>query len=431
MKLAAAPGSPLLGEAAIPGDKSCSHRALILGAMAEGETRIEGLLESDDVLATARAIEAFGAEVERVAPGHWVVGGARWRSPELAVDCANSGTAARLLMGAVAGMDGVRATFTGDASLSNRPMRRVTGPLERMGAMIEGGDRLPLTVGGRHLGGIEHLNQPASAQVKSAILLAGLGTSAPVRVIEPVPSRDHSEIMLAAFGCPVRVDDTADGWAVSLGDKRSLRGCNLEIGADPSAAAFALVAAAVVPGSDVAARGVIVNPLRTGLFETLERMGADIELANERIRSGEIVADIQMRHSGLRPCHVAAAQVPSMIDEIPALAVACAYADGESVIEGLAELRLKESDRLGAIVAGLGACGVSAVADGDALHIFGRGQVRGGGRASTHGDHRIAMAFLALGLGAERPVEVDEAEMIATSFPGFVETMQTLGADIQ
>ena len=430
MKLTASPGSALHGEAAIPGDKSCSHRALILGAIAEGETRIAGLLESDDVLATARAVEALGVTIDRSDAGQWVVNGGAWNSPSTPVDCGNSGTAARLLAGAIAGMPGVSAALTGDASLSARPMQRVTAPLERMGARIEGGDRLPLTVHGGRLSGIDHRNVPASAQVKSAILLAGLGTDAPVRVLEPVPSRDHSEIMLAMFGCPVDLDDTPDGWAVSLGTKRQLSGCNLSIGADPSSAAFPLVAAAIVPGSQVEAKGVIVNPLRTGLYEVLEAMGADIELTNERIQSGEIVADIRLSHSGLRPCHVSAERVASMIDEIPALAVACAIADGESVIEGLEELRVKESDRLAGIVAGLTACGVATAVDGDSLRIFGRGSVRGGGRVITHGDHRIAMAFLTLGLASEKPVEVDGAAMIATSFPGFVDTMRFLGADI-
>ena len=430
MKLTASPGSALKGEAAIPGDKSCSHRALILGAMAEGETRIDGLLESDDVLATARAVETLGAGVERSDPGKWVVRGAKWSSPDAPVDCGNSGTAARLLGGAISGMSGVSATLTGDASLSARPMQRVTAPLERMGARVESGDRLPLTFHGERLGGIEYRNVPASAQVKSAILLAGLGTDALVRVIEPIPSRDHSEIMLAMFGCDVSLDDTPEGWAVSLGERRQLTGRDLKIGADPSSAAFPLVAATIVPGSEVEAKGVIVNPLRTGLYEVLEAMGADIELTNERIQSGEIIADIKVSHSDLRPCHVQAAQVPSMIDEIPALAIACAFADGESVIEGLDELRVKESDRLAAIVAGLTACGVATAVDGDSLRIFGRGSVRGGGHVVTHGDHRIAMAFLTLGLAAEMPVEVDDAAMIATSFPAFVETMRSLGADI-
>jgi 3-phosphoshikimate 1-carboxyvinyltransferase len=431
VKLVATPGSALNGEAAIPGDKSCSHRALIIGAMASGETRIRGLLESDDVLATANAIKAFGIEAERLSAGEWRVQGGEWRSPDDTIDCGNSGTAARLLTGAVAGMPGVRATFTGDASLSVRPMKRVTAPLIRMGAGIEGGDRLPLTIEGARLGGIEHRNVPASAQVKSAILLAGLGTTAPVQVIEPIPSRDHSEIMLSRFGCDIDVDDTPDGWIVQLGGKRRPAGIELCISADPSSAAFPLVAAAIVPASEIVVRGMIVNPLRTGLYETLEAMGADIELTNERIQSGEIIADIRVRHAALRPCHVLAEQIPAMIDEIPALAVACAFADGESVIEGLAELRVKESDRLGAIVAGLAACGVVALTDGDSLRIFGRSEVRGGASVLTQGDHRIAMAFLTLGLAAQQSVEVDESEMIATSFPGYVDVMRAVGADIR
>lgn len=430
MKLTAAPGSALRGEAAIPGDKSCSHRALILAAMAEGETRIEGLLESEDVLATARAVEAFGAEVKRGADGEWIVRGAPWSSPSEPVDCGNSGTAARLLMGAAAGMPGVEVTFTGDTSLSKRPMKRITAPLQRMGAGVDSSDHLPIAVNGARLGGIDYRNVPASAQVKSAILLAGLGTEARVRVVEPVPSRDHSEIMLSLFGCEVAVDDTPEGWAVSLGGKRRLSACDVKIGADPSSAAFPLVAAAIAPGSDVTARSVIVNPLRTGLYEVLEAMGGDIELSNERIQSGELVADIRIRHSSLQPCRVSAEQIPAMIDEVPALAVACAFADGESLIEGLGELRVKESDRLGAIVAGLTACGVAAVADEDRLRIFGKGQVRGGASIATSGDHRIGMAFLTLGLAAQTPVEVDEAEMIATSFPGFVEVMRGIGANI-
>ena len=423
MRLVANRGAALNGEARVPGDKSCSHRALILAAMAGGETRITGLLESDDVLATARAIAAFGIEVERLDAGEWLVRGGGWRSPDGPVDCGNSGTAARLLVGAAAGMDGLVATFTGDASLSSRPMRRVTAPLERMGARIEGGDRLPLTVHGARLGGIDHRNVPASAQVKSAILLAGLSTTAPVRIEEPLPSRDHSEIMLREFGVEIE--------GAALGEQRRLTACTLAIASDPSSAAFLLVAAAVVPGSSITVPDLLVNPLRTGLFETLETMGADLSLSNARVQSGEVVADLMLGHAILRSCHVGAAQIPAMIDEIPALAVACAFADGESVIEGLAELKVKESDRLGAVVAGLVACGVAAVADSDALRIFGRGRVRGGARIVTHGDHRIAMAFLTLGLGAEQPVEVDEAEMIATSFPEFVDVMRGLGASIE
>lgn len=419
----------MTGEASIPGDKSCSHRALILGALATGETRISGLLEADDVLTTSRAVAAFGASADQTGPGEWRLRGAAWRSPAGPIDCGNSGTAARLLMGAAAGF-GLTVTFTGDNSLSARPMRRVTGPLERMGARFEGSERLPIILHGGRLGGIDFLNEPASAQVKSAILLAGLGTSAPVRIVEPIPSRDHSENMLCRFGCDVEVSDDPDGRVIELGAVRSLKGCELTIAADPSSAAFPLAAAAIVPGSSVTVRGMLVSPLRTGLYEALEEMGAAIELSNERLQSGEIVADIRVGHSPLRPIHVVTTRIPAMIDEIPMLAVVCAFADGESVIHGLAELRHKESDRLGAIVAGLTACGVAAFADGDALRIFGRAEVRGGARIATLGDHRIAMAFLILGLASREPVEIDRAGMIATSFPGFVETMRGLGADI-
>lgn len=412
MKLVASSGGALHGEANIPGDKSCSHRALILGALANGTTRISGLLESDDVLATARAVAALGATVERVAPSEWTATGAPWTSPDEPIDCGNSGTTARLLLGACAGVPGLSVTLTGDASLSKRPMRRVTAPLERMGARFEGGEHLPIIVHGERLGAVHHVNVPASAQVKSALLLAGVASGAAVRVEEPVPSRDHTEIMLREYGDP-------------------LTGCEIVIGSDPSSAAFALVAAAIVPGSQVTVRALLVNPLRTGLYEVLEEMGADVALANERLQSGEIVADMTLRHAPLAPCHVGPERIAAMIDEIPALAVACAFADGESVIEGLGELRVKESDRLGAMVAGLVACGIAAIADGDALRIFGRGSVRGGGRVVTHGDHRIAMAFLTLGLASEQPVEVDEAEMIATSFPNFVEVMRGLGADLR
>ena len=429
MKLQARTTGPLRGQAAIPGDKSCSHRALILAALAAGETRIAGLLEAEDVMATARAVAAFGASVKQDDEGNWRVSGNAWRSPAEPIDCGNSGTAARLLMGAAAGFD-LAATFTGDSSLSARPMRRVTGPLERMGAGFEGLDRLPITLHGARLGGIDHLNDPPSAQVKSAILLAGLRTDAPIRIVEPAPSRDHTEIMLGQFGCEVEISDAPDGRTISLGGNRSLRGCELAIGADPSSAAFPLAAAAIVPDSSVSVQGMLVNPLRTGLYEALEEMGAAVELSNERLQSGEIVADIRIGHAPLRPIHAGPERIAAMIDEVPMLAVTCAFADGESVIAGLSELRHKESDRLGTIVAGLTACGVAAFVDGDSLRIFGRGEVRGGARIATEGDHRIAMAFLTLGLGSKEPVEIDRAEMIATSFPGFVETMRGLGADI-
>ena len=423
--LAARKSGPLRGVASIPGDKSCSHRALIIGAMAEGETVIHNLSDCADVDATLIALRAFGCQIERDGD-RWQVLGGPWTSPISPIDCGNSGTTARLLIGAVAGMPGVTATFTGDESLSRRPMRRLIEPLRRMGAQIEGGDTLPLTVTGAKLGGIDHRNVPASAQVKSALLLAGLGTSAPVRISEPVASRDHTEIMLREFGCDVAIEQDI----VTLGEDRGLQGSEILIGGDPSSAAFALIAAALVPGSNVSVEGMIVNPLRTGLYETLEAMGSDISLSNERIVNGEIIADVCVQYARLTACHVPADRVPAMIDEIPALAIVCAFADGESVIEGLGELRHKESDRLGAIVAGLTACGVVAVARGENLHIFGRETVRGGAAVATGGDHRIAMAFLALGLASERPVTVDRQEMMATSFPGYVEVMRSLGADI-
>ena len=426
MELRASRSGPLTGIAAIPGDKSCSHRALILGALAAGETRISGLLEADDVAATARAVAAFGASAERVGDGEWLVRGGEWRSPSEPVDCGNSGTAARLLMGAAAGFDLI-ATFTGDESLSRRPMARVTAPLARMGARFDGGERLPLTLHGGGLGGIDWVNEPASAQVKSAVLLAGLRAQGSVVVREPMPSRDHTEIMLREFGCAV---DASDG-AVTLGDQRQLIGCEIAIPADPSSAAFALTAAALVPGSSVEVHDLLVNPLRTGLFEALEEMGAEVELADEGLRSGEIIATLRIGHASLRAIEIAAERIPAMIDEVPLLAVAAAFADGESVIHGLAEMRHKESDRLGAIVAGLAACGVAAVVHGDSLHVFGRGKVRGGANVLAQGDHRIAMAFLVLGLASEEAVAVDSAGMIATSFPGFVESMRALGAAIE
>jgi 3-phosphoshikimate 1-carboxyvinyltransferase len=429
MKLRSSPSDALSGVASVPGDKSISHRALIIGALAEGETRIEGLLESDDVLATARALQALGIAVERDGPGQWRVTGGEWRSPEQPIDCGNSGTAARLLIGAAAGFD-LTATFTGDESLRTRPMRRVTEPLARMGARFVGGDRLPLTLTDGALGGIEYVNRPASAQVKSAILLAGLRAQGNVAVVEPAPSRDHSEILLAEFGADIEIADDSMGRIVRLGANRHLTARDLRVPGDPSSAAFPLVAAAIVHGSTVTVKDTNLNPLRTGLYEVLEKMGADVALSNERVQSGELIGDIRIAHAPLQPCHVLADRIAAMIDEIPALAVACAFADGESVIEGLAELRHKESDRLGAIVAGLAACGVVAMADGDTLRIFGRENVRGGGEVVTAGDHRIAMAFLTLGLAAERPVVVDGAEMIATSFPGFTDTMRKIGAAI-
>ena len=274
---------------------------------------------------------------------------------------------------------------------------------------------------------ITYRSPVASAQVKSAILLAGLRSGGPVRVSEPVASRDHTEIMLREFGCDV----VSEGGIVALGEQRRPRNCDIAIGADPSSAAFALTAAALVPGSSVSVRGMLVNPRRTGLFEALEAMGAQVSLAGEGVQSGELVADVTVGHGSLGPIEVPAQAIPSMIDEVPLLAIAAAFAEGESVIHGLGELQHKESDRLGAVVAGLAACGVIALVDDDSLRVFGRGEVRGGTKVSAAGDHRIAMAFLTLGLASRQPVAVDSAEMITTSFPGFAETMRALGADIE
>ncbi len=411
MKLTAYPGGPLRGASAVPGDKSISHRALILGAMVEGETRIRGLLESGDVMRTVEAVRALGAAVERDGDV-WRVRGGAWRSPERPIDCGNSGTTARLLMGAVAGRP-ISATFAGDASLSSRPMRRVTEPLRQMGARIEGGDTLPITIHGGGLRGIHYRAPVASAQVKSAILLAGLGADGATDVKEPQPSRDHTERMLPLFA-----------------GERGLRGTEIEVPGDPSSAAFAIVAALLGPGSEITLRGVCINPTRIGLLECLRSMGGAIEVTNPRQLGGEPVGDILARYSKLRGIEVSSDRAPAMIDEYPLLAVAAAFAEGETVLHGLGELRHKESDRLAAIAAGLAACAVAVQIEGDTLRIRG-GAVRGGAEIATHGDHRIAMAFLVLGLASAAPVCVDGAEMIATSFPGFADLMRGLGARIE
>ena len=423
--LTASRSNALRGDVAVPGDKSMSHRALILGGLARGETRIRGLLEGDDVLRTAAAVRALGATVERLGPGEWRVQGAEWQSPAEPIDCGNSGTGARLLMGAVAGFP-ISVTFTGDESLCGRPMERVLGPLREMGARTEG-STLPVTIHGGGLTGVRFVNEKASAQVKSAILLAGLRASGAVEVVEPAPSRDHSENMLRAFGCELQNDHET----ISLGDNRTLTGTSVAIPGDPSSAAFPIVAALLIPGSEVTVRGMMVNPLRTGLVTTLMEMGADIRLADERSEGGEAVADVTVRSSALRGIEVPAQRAPSMIDEYPILAIAAAFASGGTAMHGLAELRVKESDRLAAMVAGLRSCGADAREEGDSLIVEGSGaKPAGGAQIEAHHDHRIAMSFLVLGLAARQRVTVDSAEMIATSFPDFVPLMRSLGADI-
>ncbi|HZF43253.1 MAG TPA: 3-phosphoshikimate 1-carboxyvinyltransferase [Sphingomonadaceae bacterium] len=426
-RLRATPSPGLGGDIVVPGDKSISHRALILGGMATGETWIHGLLEGQDVLNTAAAVRAFGADVDRAANGSWRVRGARWASPARPIECGNSGTAARLLMGAAAGFD-LEATFAGDESLSGRPMDRVLQPLRDMGATASGeNDRLPIALRGGGLRGLSYTNARASAQVKSAILFAGLNAAGPVEVIEPAPSRDHSERMLRAFGCDV----ATVGGAVRLGAARSLTGTAIVVPGDPSSAAFPLVAALLSPRSQVTVRDVMINPSRTGLLATLAEMGADLRVENRREANGEEIADITARAGPLKGVEVPAARAPSMIDEYPVLAVAAAFAQGRTTMHGIGELRVKESDRLAAVIAGLRACGVEAWAEGDTLIVEGQGgPPPGGGDVAAHGDHRIAMSFFVLGLGARAAVTVDSAGMIATSFPGFVSLMRSIGCSI-
>ena len=415
----------LSGDVLIPGDKSMSHRALILGGLAAGTTVIHGLLESEDVLCTAVAVGAFGPIVERLGEGHWTVTGTLWESPAAPVDCGNSGTSARLLIGAAAGF-ALEARFIGDASLSRRPMGRILEPLRRMGATADG-DFLPVTVRGGQLKRISHVNASASAQVKSALLLAGLNAEGGVEIIEPAASRDHSETMLRAFGCDVKA---ADG-TISLADGCRLTATSVTIPGDPSSAAFPLVAALISPGSNIRVRSVMINPLRAGLFETLREMGAHLDIAPCGHRGGEAVADITAAYGALQGIEVPAERAPSMIDEYPILAVAAAFASGRTILHGLAELRVKECDRLAAIVQGLRACGIDATEEGDTLIIVGAdGPPPGGGSVEAYGDHRIAMSFLVFGLASRYPVTVDSSASIATSFPGFADLMRTIGGGI-
>ncbi len=429
----------LRGRTTVPGDKSLSHRALILGALAVGETRIVGLLESDDVLGTARAVAALGAEVRRDGDGAWRVWGrgiGGLSEPAGVLDMGNSGTAARLLMGVVA-THPFTATFGGDASLSERPMERVMAPLRQMGAKFtaRSGGRLPITVtGARQPIPIAYELPVASAQVKSAVLLAGLNAPGRTTVVEPQPTRDHTERLLKHFGAEVAVEKTSRGGrrevrTITVTGQPELAGHAVSVPGDISSAAFPLVAALLVPGSEVTLEGVGVNPLRIGLIDTLDEMGAGIVLRNRRMASGEPVADLAARFSRLRGVTVPAKRAPSMIDEYPVLAVAAACARGTTRLEGVGELRVKESDRLAAIARGLKAAGVGVEEGADSLTIHGVGGTpTGGARVAVNLDHRIAMAFAVLGMVAAKPVTVDDADTIASSFPGFVALMNRLGA---
>ena len=434
--LTAKRGGPLRGRVRAPGDKSISHRSLILGALARGTTEIEGLLEGDDVLRTAAAMRSFGAKVERLGEGRWrVEGQGGFSEPSDVIDCGNAGTGVRLIMGAMAGFP-FAATFTGDESLRGRPMRRVLNPLSQMGAQFMGrsNGRLPLTLQGGALKHLSYRLPEPSAQVKSAVLLAGLHADGGAQVIEPEATRDHTERMLRAFGAVVEVEDKADGRWITLAGGQALSGTRVRVPGDPSSAAFPLVAALVTPGSEVTVEGVLLNELRIGLFTTLQEMGADLTISNVREESGEQVGDITARHSALRGVEVPPERAPSMIDEYPILAVAAAFADGATAMRGIGEMRVKESDRIALMAAGLASCGVGVEEEPEGLIVVGaaRGNhpVRGGGKVTTKGDHRIAMSHLVMGLASDEVVAVDEPGMIATSFPGFVELMRGLGADI-
>lgn len=409
---------------------------MILGGMASGVTEVEGLLEGDDVLATARAVEAFGAKVARTGDGRWRIEGAGgFKTPASVIDCGNAGTGVRLLMGAAAGYP-LTATFDGDGSLRKRPMKRVTGPLADMGAAFDwqaAEDRLPVALTGGALKAIDYVQTVASAQVKSAILLAGLNAEGVTSVVEPEKSRDHTERMLRAFGAEVGVEERGGGWKVTLKGGQALTGTFVAVPGDPSSAAFPLAAGLIVPGSEVTVEGVMLNPLRTGLFDTWIEMGADLTITNRREAGGEAVGDITARHSALNGVVVPEDRAASMIDEYPILAATAAFADGVTVMRGVGEMRVKESDRISLMVEGLRACGVQVEEEPEGFIITGAGQggsVRGGGLVHTAHDHRIAMSHLILGLAAEQPVSVDEPGMIATSFPGFVEMMNGLGGRI-
>lgn len=423
----------LRGEALAPGDKSISHRAMIFGALATGETVAAGVLEGHDVLRTAAAMRALGASVERDLTGEgplWRIRGRAWADPDKPLYFGNSGTGCRLVLGAAAGQ-GVAAVFDGDASLRSRPMKRVAEPLAMMGAKIEtAAGKLPARLAGGPLRAVSYTLPVASAQVKSAVLLAGLGADGATTVIEPTPSRDHTERMLQAFGAAIAIDTLDGRRRITVQGGSSLSGARVDVPGDPSSAAFIAAAAAIVPGSDVLIRNVLLNPLRTGFFETLKEMGADISYERVRDSSGEPVGDIRVRHAPLVGVDTPAARAASMIDEYPILSVVAAFAKGASRMNGVEELRVKESDRLAAIEAGLKANGVTTASGADWLVVEGRGKVDGGAIVKTHLDHRIAMSFLVMGLASERAVAIDDAAMIATSFPDFAPLMNRLGATI-
>lgn len=437
IRLTARPSARLRGQIAVPGDKSISHRALMLGAAAIGETLVSGLLEAEDVLHTARAMAALGAAVSRDEEGLWHVSGTGiggFIAPPEPLDFGNSGTGARLTAGLIATTP-ITATLTGDASLTSRPMARIIEPLSRMGARFEAapGGRMPIVLhGARRPVPIEYRLPVASAQVKSACLLAALNTPGRTTVIEPQATRDHTERMLQAFGARIAIEVSGSERRIAVEGHRELSAQAVAVPGDPSSAAFPLVAALITEGSEVTIGNVLLNPTRIGLIETLVEMGGRIAIANRRSAGGETVGDLEVSSSPLTGVTVPAARAPSMIDEYPVLAVAAAFAGGTTRMEGLGELKVKESDRLAAIAAGLAANGVTIALGEDWLEVEGLpgGDGLGGGLVETHLDHRIAMAFLVMGLAAEHPVTIDDGRMIATSFPGFTSLFAGLGAEI-
>ena len=426
----------LKGEARVPGDKSISHRALILGALSVGETHITGLLEGQDVLDTAKAMQAFGARVERLGEGEWKVNGVGvggFAEPEGVIDCGNSGTGVRLIMGAMATTP-ITATFTGDASLSRRPMGRVTDPLELFGCEITSreGKRLPVTIkGAADPVPVRYRTPVASAQIKSAVLLAGLNAPGETVVIEAEPTRDHTERMLAGFGATITTETTDEGRVITLTGRPELKPQPVAVPRDPSSAAFPVAAALIVPGSEIRVPGVSRNPTRDGLYVTLLEMGADITFENPREEGGEPVADLLVRYSpALKGVTVPTERAASMIDEFPILSVIAAFAEGTTVMQGVHELRVKESDRIDAMVVGLRANGAHVEDTEDTMTVHGTGHLTGGAVAVTHLDHRIAMSFLVAGLASDQMISVDDGGPIATSFPDFLPLMRALGAQI-
>ena len=427
----------LVGKIRVPGDKSISHRALMFGTLAVGRTTVTGLLESEDILATAAAMRAVGATIERRDDGAYEVDGVGIGSlvePENVIDFGNAGTGVRLTMG-IFGTHNIAATFVGDASLSKRPMGRVLDPLREMGTNVVArhGDRLPVSIrGAKQPLPLTYRVPMASAQVKSAVLLAGLNCPGETTIIEPVATRDHTEKMLAGFGADISVTlNEAGERMIRLKGQPELKPQDLEVPGDPSSAAFAIVAALIVPGSDVTIEAVLLNEHRTGLITTLIEMGGNIEIVNRRQSGGEDVGDIRVRASTLKGVTVPAARAPSMIDEYPVLSIAAAFAQGDTFMPGLDELRVKESDRLAAVARGLEANGIPCKETEDTLTVKGGANNIGGGTVATHLDHRIAMAFLVLGMAAGRPVTVDDGAVIATSFPNFSGLFGGLGATIE